>query len=173
MIKEGFKQYRVHEAQEFLRPYLRLTSEREQKVLRLVYGLDDGELRNLTKTAADMGFSRERARQMHDKAMIRIFAVPVEVPTLLKAVKEGLQKYPQRLNARLKAREITKRAIDAGRLIRQPCRKCGAEKADAHHTDYSKPLDVDWLCSPCHKQEHYNRRIALKPYVNTLTSPSK
>jgi hypothetical protein len=24
----------------------------------------------------------------------------------------------------------------------------------AHHEDYDRPLDVMWLCQPCHKQRH-------------------
>jgi hypothetical protein len=24
----------------------------------------------------------------------------------------------------------------------------------AHHEDYDKPLEVVWLCQPCHKQRH-------------------
>ncbi len=36
--------------------------------------------------------------------------------------------------------------------FRKPCH-CG-EKAQAHHHDYSKPLDVVWLCVKHHNEEH-------------------
>lgn len=45
-------------------------------------------------------------------------------------------------------------AIATGRLVRQPCEKCGATKVDAHHDDYSKPLDVRWLCRKHHLEHH-------------------
>lgn len=46
------------------------------------------------------------------------------------------------------------KAIRNGSLVRIPCIKCGEEKSLAHHEDYDKPLDVVWLCQPCHKQRH-------------------
>ena len=46
------------------------------------------------------------------------------------------------------------RALRDGVLVRQPCIRCGAIKSVAHHEDYDKPLDVMWLCQPCHKQRH-------------------
>ena len=58
---------------------------------------------------------------------------------------------------------ITQKAIIRGRLIPQSCEACGREnyrKADgrsgihAHHADYNKPLEVCWLCEPCHKKWH-------------------
>lgn len=52
------------------------------------------------------------------------------------------------------ARKITKRHISRGTLIPQPCRVCGAEKVDAHHEDYSKPLEVMWLCRTHHMALH-------------------
>lgn len=46
-------------------------------------------------------------------------------------------------------------SITTGKLIPKPCEKCGeTEKIHAHHEDYSKPLDVMWLCFKCHKQRH-------------------
>lgn len=46
------------------------------------------------------------------------------------------------------------RAIRSGELVRQPCVRCGEQKSLAHHEDYDRPLDVMWLCQPCHKQRH-------------------
>lgn len=56
--------------------------------------------------------------------------------------------------SRYEARWAVNRAIAAGRLVRQPCANCGAAKSQAHHSDYSKPLDVRWLCQPCHMKAH-------------------
>lgn len=52
------------------------------------------------------------------------------------------------------ARLAVRRAIESGAMLRQPCEKCGAEPAHGHHDDYSKPLDVRWLC-PVHHREHH------------------
>jgi ribosomal protein S27AE len=51
------------------------------------------------------------------------------------------------------------RAIRNGSLVRQPCVRCGEAKSVAHHEDYDKPLEVMWLCQPCHKQRHKELRI--------------
>jgi hypothetical protein len=48
-------------------------------------------------------------------------------------------------------------AIRRGLIEREPCEVCGAEPTDGHHEDYSKPMDVAWLCRLHHRQEH--RRI--------------
>jgi hypothetical protein len=52
------------------------------------------------------------------------------------------------------AREAVRRAIIDGRLVRLPCVTCGNPKSEAHHEDYSKPLEVTWLCRLHHKQTH-------------------
>lgn len=31
---------------------------------------------------------------------------------------------------------------------------CGNDNAEAHHEDYSKQLDVLWLCHKCHMRHH-------------------
>lgn len=47
------------------------------------------------------------------------------------------------------------RAVRKGVLIVEPCQYCGREdKVHAHHDDYDKPLDVMWLCPPCHRKRH-------------------
>jgi len=55
---------------------------------------------------------------------------------------------------RVHAHNAVNHAISSGRMVRQPCERCGAEKVHAHHDDYSKPLEVRWLCSACHGIEH-------------------
>jgi hypothetical protein len=53
-----------------------------------------------------------------------------------------------------KSHNAVSSAIREGRIVKQPCQKCGLEKAEAHHPDYSKPLEIEWLCRPCHMLEH-------------------
>jgi len=55
---------------------------------------------------------------------------------------------------RVKARQDVCDAIRRGELIRGNCSACGSEKAHAHHEDYSKPLDVIWLCRKHHTELH-------------------
>lgn len=52
------------------------------------------------------------------------------------------------------ARDKLNGALRAGRVTRQPCEVCGSEFTEAHHRDYSKPLDVKWLCRRHHLSEH-------------------
>lgn len=42
-----------------------------------------------------------------------------------------------------------------GLIKPMPCEVCGSKiRVEAHHHDYSKPLDVKWFCHQHHKQEH-------------------
>ena len=52
------------------------------------------------------------------------------------------------------ARNAVSNAIRDGRLTREPCNVCGDPKSQAHHHDYSKPLDVNWLCFRHHRETH-------------------
>ena len=55
---------------------------------------------------------------------------------------------------RQKCHGAVRQAIINGTLVKVPCIRCGEVKSLAHHDDYDKPLDVMWLCQPCHKQRH-------------------
>src|SRR5690349_8591122 len=54
---------------------------------------------------------------------------------------------------KLRARWRVKYAIGTGKLQRGPCEKEGdgcKGRIEAHHDDYSKPLDVRWFCQRHH-----------------------
>lgn len=75
----------------------------------------------LVEIAKEMGFSVNRAR--------RILAYP-----------------------KTKARDKLREAVKSGRITKPSnCQRCGSsDRVQGHHTDYSKPLDVEWLCHCCH-----------------------
>ena len=53
------------------------------------------------------------------------------------------------------ARQAVYRAVRDGRLVRECCSKCGAtSNVEAHHFDYSKRLEVTWMCHACHEHDH-------------------
>ena len=58
------------------------------------------------------------------------------------------------------AHSKVRRAIVAGTLNKPShCSLCGKETfLYGHHRDYRKPLEVTWVCQPCHKQIHKDLR---------------
>lgn len=55
--------------------------------------------------------------------------------------------------AKRRANVAVGNALRDGRLVRQPCEVCGTtERVEAHHDDYSKPLDVRWFCFTHHRE---------------------
>ncbi len=54
----------------------------------------------------------------------------------------------------IQAQRAVWEAVKQGSMVRQPCEVCGAERVDAHHDDYEKPLSVRWLCRGHHLKHH-------------------
>lgn len=57
-----------------------------------------------------------------------------------------------------KARNAVSNALRDGRLVRSAC-QCGALEVQAHHRDYAKPLDVEWLCFKCHREHGHGQVV--------------
>jgi len=57
------------------------------------------------------------------------------------------------------ARRLVHDAVKSGRLTKSPCVFCGNVKVQAHHHDYSKPLDVVWVCFKCHREKFHNQIV--------------
>ena len=57
---------------------------------------------------------------------------------------------------KIEARSAVNNAIATGKLTRPSiCESCfGEHFVEGHHEDYSKPLDVEWLCTECHIDLH-------------------
>lgn len=70
---------------------------------------------------------------------------------------ENVKRWNERNPEGYRAHYVVSNAIRDGKLKRQPCETCGALKAHAHHENYSKPLEVRWLCAMCHQRHHAER----------------
>lgn len=65
------------------------------------------------------------------------------------------ERHPEKAKARSQVAE----AVRTGRIVKpEACEECGEKtekaKLHGHHRDYSKPLEVDWVCRPCHEAIH-------------------
>lgn len=97
--------------------------------------------------------ARERYYRDHAKTLEKQRARQSGPEFMAKATKRvaaSNARHPEKKAARKKFNL----AVRDGKIQRQPCHKCGAAEAHGHHHDYSKPFDVEWLCSVCHGREH-------------------
>lgn len=69
--------------------------------------------------------------------------------------KNEREKHPEKK----KARTAVGNAIRDGRLIKKPCEVCGDTNAEAHHQDYTQPLDVQWLCFKHHRELGHHQTL--------------
>lgn len=69
------------------------------------------------------------------------------------------RKYRENNPLKSKARSLVRTALRNGSLIRpDKCSECNKECIpEAHHYDYSKPLEVEWLCKQCHENTHHKK----------------
>ncbi len=51
------------------------------------------------------------------------------------------------------ARVFSRLAVKFGYLEKESCH-CGSEESQIHHSDYTDPLNVKWLCREHHLEEH-------------------
>lgn len=78
---------------------------------------------------------------------------------------EVVRDWRERNREKMRAHGAVRRALAKGTLVRQPCERCGkVDGVEAHHDDYSKPLDVKWLCVEDHKQRHVELRLEATKY---------
>ena len=101
-------------------------------------------------------FDRKRANLPHRVQARKEYA---QTPQGKQKITEIKKNYQKNHPSRRKAVNAVNNAVRDGLLIKpKNCQCCGAEakSIEGHHCDYNKPLDVMWLCDPCHKEWHRN-----------------
>lgn len=106
--------------------------------------------KNKERIAKAKKIYREAHRQEHREENLRSYYKNKE-----KIMKNRREKYNN-------AGRLVNIAIKRGKLVKKPCEICGAEKAEAHHDDYNKPLEVRWLCKKHHTEWHRNNKPIYK-----------
>ena len=96
-------------------------------------------------------FDRARANLPH---RVRARSAYAKTPEGLAAGNRAKRAYLDRNQVKRAAHIAAGNAIRDGRLARMPCEVCGSKSVQAHHDDYSRPLDVRWLCTTHHAEWH-------------------
>ena len=86
---------------DIIRKMLNVLSEREAKVLRLRYGLDDMQPRTLKEIGDMLGLSRERVRQIENEALRKLNIVLTEGPQALEALRYAKSRRSRKRHKRL------------------------------------------------------------------------
>lgn len=70
------------------------------------------------------------------------------------------REYRKRNPEKYRAHNQLNNAVRDARIAKpSECERCGSTRAiHGHHHDYSKPLDVEWLCAACHHSLHADQR---------------
>lgn len=97
-------------------------------------------------------YDRKRSSLPHRIEARKLYAATEEYKEKHKIL---LKKYREANKYKKNARERLRNAIITGKITIKPCEICGETRnVQAHHEDYSKPLDVIWLCTKHHAWIH-------------------
>ena len=69
--------------------------------------------------------------------------------------REAKARWQKKNTLKRAAHIIVGNAARDGKLSPQPCEACfNTHDIHAHHEDYTKPLEITWLCRKCHSKRH-------------------
>lgn len=105
--------------------------------------------RNIDQIARYNAKAKEKRKMLREPRMLKQDKINIE----------RRKKYsdPSYLHAKLKhqVRSLTRGYIKMGFLVKGSCEICGRiENVEAHHDDYTKPMDIRWLCMEHHREHH-------------------
>lgn len=103
-----------------------------------------------TCTKSDAALNYRAKRRRYAGYEQQRFHDPLRKEKVLEYQRTMRKRNPQKHTARYALAQ----AVKNGRIMRTPCEICGVEPAQAHHHDYSQPLNVQWLCFHHHREIH-------------------
>lgn len=100
-------------------------------------------------------YERERGKRPDRVAAARAYSQTDQGKAALGA---GRRRYQQQNPVKRAAHVILGNAVKSGVVVKPSvCSSCGSGgRIHGHHHDYTKPLDVEWLCAKCHRSRHAN-----------------
>lgn len=99
-------------------------------------------------------YDRARGSLPHRVALREEYAKTARGIEANRAAKE---RWISRNPEKRKAQQAVNNAVRDGKMVKPDrCERCGQthSRIHGHHADYSKPLDVKWVCPQCHRAEH-------------------
>jgi hypothetical protein len=126
--------------------------------------MGDGHLGKCKECAKRDSFERHQKKSLdpvwvsseaerHRKKQARYRALGVACKRSVESLRKWRKENPQKA----RAQRLAAKALKSGKITRATkCSRCSIEnvRLEKHHPDYSKPLDIVWLCSKCHGYEH-------------------
>ena len=67
---------------------------------------------------------------------------------------------------KVRAQHLVQTYVRRGKIIKPPiCSICNCEskRIEGHHADYSKPMEVIWVCNRCHHNIHLSLKERVQP----------
>ena len=122
----------------------------------------EGKTQTLAAWAADLGLNSATLRE-------RLGCWPLAA-ALTAAKGSRVENVRGEVFTKPQARRILRGALRNGKITPKPCEVCGELQTQGHHTDYSKPLDVQWLCRKHHAVVH--RASPNPPISRTKPDPA-
>jgi len=114
-------------------------------------GIKDGHLHHCKPCRLPKANAGMRTEKYRAQARARYAANPQRK---MEHIAGWRERNPERWRTIQRASSALHRALKAGKLIRpDTCFLCGRTgRIEAAHEDYSRPLDVVWMCRPCHRE---------------------
>lgn len=96
-----------------------------------------------------------------------------KTPAYEESSSKAKRRYQERNPSIRKAHIMVGNFLRDGKLTKPvTCECCRDEKRlYAHHCDYTKPLEVMWLCDSCHKQWHRNNQPVYSLSPESVSIP--
>ena len=138
---------------------MKFSTEHKKKIANALTGLKRSEETKLKISKSNTGKVRREEVKLASSEFMKGRRLKEKNPMWQGGV--SLKYNPVKERAHNQIRYLKRKGI----IIKQPCEKCGKFPADAHHDNYTKPLEIRWLCPKHHREYHLIRRLENNKYI--------